>query len=112
MAKKGKSKTKSANKKKASSVSCKHVFMVKRQGHYEDFDIKKVYGSIYAATLNAHYSEKDAEMIAQQVAKNIKNKFCKHHKVSSNDIKVEVIHELNQVDKDIGFLYETHLDIN
>lgn len=90
-------------------------FMIKRSHEFHKkliFDVKKIYASVYAATLNAHYSEKDAEMIASMVSKNVHKKACKKRDIDSKDIKLEVIHELNNVDKDIAFLYETHLDIN
>lgn len=95
-----------------SSAGCKHMLLVKRYGHLEKFDIKKVYASVYAATLNAHYTEKDAEMIASLVSKHVYKTACKKKKIDSKDIKLEVIHELNEIDEDIAFLYETHLDIN
>lgn len=100
------------NQKSNILARCRHMLLVKRHGHLEHFDVKKVYASVYAATLNAHYSEKDAEMIASQVSKNVHKKACTKKSIDSKDIKLEVIHELNQVDKDIAFLYETHLDIN
>ncbi|MBI2136518.1 hypothetical protein HYU06_05595 [Candidatus Woesearchaeota archaeon] len=113
MAKKGKLNKKRDNKTRQNPFArCKHMLLVKRHGHLEHFDVKKIYASVYAATLNAHYSEKDAEMIAAMVSKNVHKKACKLKKIDSDKIRIEIIHELNQVDKDIAFLYETHLDIN
>ncbi len=47
----------------------KHV--VKRKGHTQPYDEKKVYASCYAAALNCHYSEEAAEKIADKTTKKI-----------------------------------------
>lgn len=48
-------------------------FVVKRKGHNESFDEKKLYASVYSATLNCHHSEERAEEVAQHTLDLIHN---------------------------------------
>ena len=45
------------------------VYIVKRHGRKEKYDGEKVYASVYAAALNAHYKERRAEQLAARVMK-------------------------------------------
>ena len=45
------------------------VSIVKRRGHMEEYDEKKVYGSCYYACMSAHVPEKEAEKIAKDCMK-------------------------------------------
>ena len=86
--------------------------IVKRKGHTELYDEKKVYGSCYFACRNAHLSEKEAEQICNKVCAAI-TKWVKTKKVvSSNDIFKKLIEELKKHNEDAAFLYETHRDIS
>ena len=86
--------------------------IVKRRGHTEIYDERKVYGSCYFACRNAHLSEKEAEEICKKVAASI-TKWAKAKKVvSSNDIFKLLVTELKKHNEDAAFLYETHRDIS
>ncbi|MBS3096504.1 hypothetical protein J4480_03625 [Candidatus Woesearchaeota archaeon] len=86
--------------------------IVKRKGHTELYDDRKVYGSCYFACRNAHLSEKEAEEICNKVAAAV-TKWVKRHKiVSSNEIFRILIQELKKHNEDAAFLYETHRDIS
>lgn len=89
----------------------KHL-IVKRHGHMEEFDEKKIYGSVYAATLNAHHSEHKAEELAEKISKKLKKKFSKKDHIDSENIRDEIIKELENDDHEIAYLYRHHLDIN
>ncbi len=69
---------KKTNKRKFSS---RHI--IKRHGHKETFDARKVYGTVYEACMSAHVKEKQAEKIAIDVsdfiAKMVKKK-RKHYR--------------------------------
>lgn len=86
--------------------------VVKRKGHEEKFDERKVYASCYAACLSTHIEIKKTEKICEKVAKEIKkwikNKTC----VSSNEIFKMTIKLLNKYDKNAAFMYETHRDLS
>ena len=86
----------------------KHV--VKRKGLTEPFDEKKVYASCYAAALNCHYSEKEAEQIAQATLKKV-NLWISHKKVvHSKEIRASVLRNLK--DADVALMYKHHLDLS
>lgn len=86
--------------------------IVKRKGHTEVYDEKKVYGSCYFACRNAHLSEQEAEVICSKVTKAVTQWVNKKRVVSSNDIFRILIEELKKHNEDAAFLYETHRDIS
>ncbi len=91
----------------------KKLFMiVKRKGHKEVYDEKKVYGSCYFACRNAHLNEKESESISENVSKSITKWISKQKIVSSDDIFRALIEELKKYNEDASFLYETHRDIS
>jgi len=85
------------------------AIIVKRKGHFEKFDEKKVYGSVYAACASAHYDErlceKNAEEITSRVKKFVKNK----KKIDSIQIRKKVEELLKKKNKELAFFYEQHL---
>ncbi|MBI2656821.1 hypothetical protein HYX03_03720 [Candidatus Woesearchaeota archaeon] len=86
--------------------------IVKRKGHTELYDEKKVYDSCYFACRNAHLSGKEAEEISNKVCVSITKWIKKRKVVSSNDIFNALIQELKKHNEDAAFLYETHRDIS
>ena len=104
-------------KKKASNVIKRTkdkttLQIVKRKGHAELYDERKVYGSCYFSCRNAHLSEKEAEEICKKVSAAITKWVKKQKVVSSNDIFKLLIQELKKHNEDAAFLYETHRDIS
>ncbi|MFT7615896.1 MAG: transcriptional regulator NrdR family protein [Candidatus Woesearchaeota archaeon] len=89
------------------STSIKHL--VKRHGHTEPYDEKKVYASVYSAAINAHYLEKDAEREAAFVLKKINAAVSKRDLIDANSIRILVIQSIR--DSHITVLYEHHLDV-
>ena len=83
--------------------------IVKRKGHKERFDEKKVYGSVYAACASMHYSERKCEKTADEITRKIKN-FVKNKKeIKSIDIRKKIESELKNKNKELAFFYEQHL---
>ena len=83
--------------------------VVKRRGHKEIFDEKKVYGLVYAACASAHYNEKQCEQIAEELTQKTK-KFVKNRKeIQSIEIRKKIESELKKKDEDLAFFYEQHL---
>ncbi|MBI2654376.1 hypothetical protein HYX02_06230 [Candidatus Woesearchaeota archaeon] len=96
--------------KKTKDKTILHI--VKRKGHTEIYDDRKVYGSCYFACRSAHLSEQESEKICNKVSSSI-TKWIKTKKVvSSNDIFRKLIEELQKHNEDAAFLYETHRDIS
>lgn len=88
------------------------LHIVKRKGHNEIYDERKVYGSCYFACRNAHLTEKEAEEISGKVTAEV-TKWIKDKKlVSSDAIFMILAHELKKQNEDAGFLYETHRDLS
>lgn len=98
--------TKKTDKRK---FSARHV--VKRGGHTEPFDERKIYASVYEACHGALIPTTKAEKIASSVSNAIKKKVEQHETVSAHAIKLEVVKELKKHHKDVAFLYETHKEL-
>ena len=86
--------------------------IVKRRGHTEVYDERKVYGSCYFACRNAHLSEEEAEEICKKVCAAVAKWIKTKKVVSSNDIFKVLTQELKKHNEDAAFLYETHRDIS
>ena len=86
--------------------------IVKRKGHAELYDERKVYGSCFFACRSAHLSEKEAEEICNKVCKAITKWVNRKKIVSSNDVFKMLTQELKKHNEDAAFLYETHRDIS
>ena len=86
----------------------KHV--VKRRGHQEHYDERKVYASCYAAALNCHYDEKKSEKIAKGIAKKITSWIKNKPVVTSDEIRDKIIDSLK--DEDVKLMYKHHLDLS
>jgi len=84
--------------------------IIKRKGQLENYDSKKVYASCYAAALDAHYSEKEAEKLAIEITKKIDAWIKTKKRVSSADIRHQMI--MNIPDPGVALLYKHHLDAN
>jgi len=89
---------------------CLHC-IVKRRGHEEEFDEKKIYASCYAACLSAHVDHMKAEKICEKVSKEIKTWAKKKKTVDSSEIFNKAITILKKYNKESAFMYETHRDI-
>jgi len=98
-------------KKIVEGAKCKYC-IVKRRGHTEEFDEKKVYASCYAACLNTQIVGEESEKIAGKVSKEIKTWATKRKYADSSEIFKRVIAALKKYNKDAAFMYETHRDIS
>ncbi len=83
--------------------------VVKRRGHKEPFDERKVYGSVYAACASAHYKETECERIADAVTKKVMQALKGKKVVNSLDIRKLIESDLKKRDKELHFYYEHHL---
>ena len=85
---------------------------VKRRGHQEEFDERKIYASCYAACLNTQIKHTQAEKICEKVSKEVKAWAKKKKIVDSSDIFKKMITAMKKHDKNAAFMYETHRDIS
>ena len=92
-------------------MECK-ICIVKRAGHVEEFDERKIYASCYASCLNAHIPKEIAESICEKVSAAVKTWAKKKKKVTSHLIFKQVVMAIRKHNKDAAFMYETHRDIS
>ena len=90
----------------------KGVHIVKRRGHKEKFDERKVYASCYAACLSSHMPHERAEIVAANVSRAIKKWVHSRAAVTSDQIFRELGKALAKYDKDAAFMYRNHRDIS
>lgn len=88
----------------------KHV--VKRRGHTESYDQRKVYASVYSALLAVRIQEREAELVAAQVCEHINNWIAPKHEVTSGDISRQATKHLHGFNPDAAFLYLHHRSIS
>lgn len=88
------------------------VHIVKRKGHKEIFDERKVYASVFAACLSAHLNKEEAEVNANMVTKAVKEWLDEKEDITSDQIFKKAGEELEHLNKDASFMYRTHRDIS
>lgn len=86
--------------------------IVKRRGHREPFDPRKIYASVYSACRNAHLAEIESKRIAEAVSKAIETWIDDRKEVSSQEIFEQTANVLREFEADAAFLYATHRDIS
>ena len=88
------------------------IDVVKRKGHKEKFDERKLYGSVYAACIVVHMNEKLCESVANFVSKKVKAELRSKKTINSQMISKMAVKHLKRKSKDAAFIYETHRDIS
>ncbi len=89
------------------------MHVVKRKGHKEKFDERKVYASAYAAcVLTESMRTKRCETVANNVSKEVKKLIIKKKCVNTEEISGRVAKILKKYSNDAAFMYETHRDIS
>ncbi len=84
----------------------KHI--VKRAGHTEEYDNRKLYASIYAAALAVREPAGSAELIAQEVVREVEKWLKNRHEVTSNDLRAQAAKHLHVINPDAAFQYKHH----
>jgi transcriptional regulator NrdR family protein len=87
----------------------KHV--VKRKGHSEPYDVRKLYASIYNVCLSVRTPEGEAELVADRVVKHVSEWLEKKHEVTAHDIRVQATKHLAAYNTDAAYLYKVHRDL-
>lgn len=86
--------------------------IVKRRGHKEPFDERKLYASVYAACLISHILHEEAESIANLVTREVKREIETSEEVTAEHIFKSAEEELGYLNKEAAFMYKTHRDIS
>lgn len=82
--------------------------IVKRAGHTEEYDNRKLYGSIYASALASREPTGSAELIAEKVVAQVEKWLENKHEVTSNDIRAQAAKHLHVINPDAAFQYKHH----
>ncbi len=85
-----------------------HKHIVKRGGHSEPYDPRKLYASIYAAVLADRQPSGTAEVIAEKVVHDIETWLGRKSEVSSNDIRRTAAKYLYGYNPDAAYAYMHH----
>lgn len=88
------------------------IHVVKRRGHKEQFDERKLYASVYAACLSCHIDKEEAESVANLVTREVKKWIDERKEVSSDQIFKQIGEELKHLNEDAAFMYTTHRDVS
>ena len=90
----------------------KKTHIVKRKGHIERFDERKVYASTYDACRSCHMQRQECEKIAAAVTTDVKRWVRTKTIVKSDAISRVVANSLRKKHKHAAFMYETHRDVS
>lgn len=88
------------------------MHIIKRRGHKEEYDERKVYGSVYAACLASHTSHEEAESIAGRVSEQLTSWIKERQEVTSTQIFYQVGEELKRLNPEAALMYTTHRDVS
>lgn len=88
----------------------KHI--VKRHGHTELYDERKLYASIYNALLAVRVSDNEAELVADKVVKHVSEWLDSKHEVTSKDILHQAAKHFKVYNDDAAYLYLHHRSLS
>lgn len=89
-----------------------HNQIVKRAGHTEKYDERKLYASMYSSLLAVRETDEAAELIAARVTEEMSGWLEKKHEVTSHDIHQHAAHHLMRYHPDAGWIYKHHKNIS
>jgi len=97
-------------KTKKDGLTCKNC-TVKRKGHIEEFDERKVYSSCYASCLTAKIPHMEAEKICDMVTQDVKKWLKGKYLITSDQIFKHTAAAIKKHSVKAAYLYETHRDL-
>ncbi|MEM6998048.1 MAG: ATP cone domain-containing protein [Patescibacteria group bacterium] len=82
--------------------------IVKRAGHSEKYDQRKLYASLYYACISVRETEATAEMIADAVCKEVGHWLSHKHEVTANDIRKQAAKHMHDYHPEAAYMYLHH----
>lgn len=82
--------------------------IVKRKGHTELYDEKKVYASVFAACQSLREPAGSSELVAEKVMQDVNGWIAKKHEVTSNDIRRQASKHLGAYHPDAAHMLAHH----
>ena len=86
--------------------------IVKRHGHSELYDARKLYASVYAACLTVRATDQEAELIAADVTEYVDSWFVAKHEVTSHDLLCKALFRVKELHPDAAYMYEHHINLS
>lgn len=88
--------------------------IVNKDRQKEEFEDNKLFNSVYYPGREDGLSEKDATDLADKVVYEVKAWISEHpdNVHTSKEVRNKVMEILEREDKDVAFLYQTHLELN
>ena len=86
--------------------------IVKRAGHNEPYDNRKLYASIYSAGLALRTPPAAAELAAENVCKSVDKWIENKHEVTSADITREAYKHFHVLHPDAAWIYKHHRNVS
>ena len=86
----------------------KHI--VKRRGHTEPYDSRKLYASVYAACLAVRSTEGEAELVSARVVEDFEAWMGKKQEVTAADIRRVAGQHLAVYNDAASYIYTKHLE--
>lgn len=88
------------------------ALIVKRKGHKENFESRKIYASVYSACRNVGLHEEEAELVADKVSGQVQAELGQKEEIRAHQIMTTTTHFLREINPDAAFMYETHRDVS
>jgi transcriptional regulator NrdR family protein len=85
--------------------------VVKRNGRNQDFDVKKLYASVFAACIAVKVLDEQAELIAENVSNNVVEELSDRESIRSSELSEIIYKHLENFEKDAAFLYFSHRNV-
>ena len=82
--------------------------VIKRNDNDEKFNEKKLYASVYTSLIACHTTEKEAELISEEVTKLIRRWVANKSHVSSHDLRLETAKHLRDYNHLASYVYTHH----
>lgn len=86
--------------------------IIKRKGHKEPFDERKLYASVYAACTTLRVSDEEAETISQMVTDEMKEEFKNTEEIASDRLQKSTAQSLQKYHPDAAYIYKSHKDLS
>lgn len=85
--------------------------IVKRQGHREYFDARKIYASVFSACMTLRMHDSEAELIADMVSHEVEALVKEKDEVTAHELHKMTAVIVKKYHPDAAYMYEHHKDI-
>lgn len=85
--------------------------IVKRKGHTESYDERKLYASVYSVCLSVKVPEGSAELIAEKVVGHVNKWLEQKHEVTANDLRRQAAKHLEEYNPDASYSLLHHRSV-